>query len=358
MVMAALKNDFSSHRVAQELRNQWSDEDIRKRDQGGRHVGWWTTAESSDGDEDLTANVAQDLSDYNEEGQALLMDASEEAEHALALIEQGKRTLKAARERQHQVRMSRRYFKVKGSGKGSKGTSFSSSQESFQKDSSASRKLSCLRCGGDHATGSCPKALSAEKSEACEKRDNEHAPFVCYTEAADSENRALLAGRGVSTAEAVYQAKAVIGGGATRTLGSVSALERVMALNQESTGMNGIESIDLQDRPVFGFGNSSKEQCISTAQVAVQADGRAGHLRVHALDKGEGPILFSVESLRASGAVCDFEADLICFRKLNDRKVIQLERSEAGHQLLPLVGDWYEHAHATEQAVPSLKAMI
>ena len=122
--------------------------------------------------------------------------------------------------------------------------------------------------------------------------------------------------------------------------------------------MNGIESIDLQDRPVFGFGNSNKEQCISTAQVSVQADGRAGHLRVHALDKGEGPILFSVESPRALGAVCDFEADLICFRKLNDRKVIQLERSEAGHQLLPLVGDWYEHARATEQAVPSLKAMI
>ena len=36
MVMAELKNNFATQRVAQELRNQWSDEDFRRKDQNTR----------------------------------------------------------------------------------------------------------------------------------------------------------------------------------------------------------------------------------------------------------------------------------------------------------------------------------
>ena len=115
--------------------------------------------------------------------------------------------------------------------------------------------------------------------------------------------------------------------------------------------------VDVGDRPTFGFGNSSRDQCISTAHLSVKADGRAGELRVHALDRGEGPLLFSVESLRSLGAVIDFKHDLVCFRHLNDRKIIELERSEAGHQLLPMTTDWYE-ASVGARSVPGLKAFI
>ena len=39
----------------------------------------------------------------------------------------------------------------------------------------------------------------------------------------------------------------------------------------------------------------------------MKADGQQGEVRVHALNKGEGPVLFSIESLRSLGAVIDFE---------------------------------------------------
>ena len=74
---------------------------------------------------------------------------------------------------------------------------------------------------------------------------------------------------------------------------------------------------------------------------------------MHTLDKGSGPILFSIETLRSLGAIIDFEHDLICFRKLS-----QLEQSSSGHQLVPLVQDWYHASKPTKRPVPSLKDFI
>ena len=98
--------------------------------------------------------------------------------------------------------------------------------------------------------------------------------------------------------------------------------------------------------------------CVSTAQLGIQADGKEGSIRVHALDQGDGPILFSIASLRTLGAIVDFSEDLIVFRKLTDRKVIQLERSVTGHQLIPMTSDWYEQAQETARPVPTLRDFI
>ena len=66
-----------------------------------------------------------------------------------------------------------------------------------------------------------------------------------------------------------------------------------MDLNKAKVGDTGINDLDLSDRPVFGFGNSSRDQCISTAKLSIQADQKPGNLKIHALDRGEGPVLFS-----------------------------------------------------------------
>ena len=81
-------------------------------------------------------------------------------------------------------------------------------------------------------------------------------------------------------------------------------------------------------------------------------------IQIHALDSGEGPVLFSIASLRALGAVIDFAEDLVCFRSLYDKKVIQLERSCTGHQLLPLTQDWYEDSKTSDRSIPSLREYI
>jgi hypothetical protein len=120
----------------------------------------------------------------------------------------------------------------------------------------------------------------------------------------------------------------------------------------------GLHHLNTEDRPTFGFGNSTRNQCVSTAAFQIHADGRTGQLQIHALDHGDGPVLFSIASLRALGAVVDFSEDLVVFRKLSDRKVIQLERSSTGHQLLPLATDWYEGAAESPTAIPSLRSYI
>ena len=107
------------------------------------------------------------------------------------------------------------------------------------------------------------------------------------------------------------QGKAVLDGGAARTLGSVIALERLMAINHEKKGNSGLASLN------------------------------------------EGPFDFSMASLRSLGAVIDFAEDLVVFRKLTDQKIIPLERSCTGHQLLSMTTDWYKGAFSTAKPVPT-----
>ena len=97
---------------------------------------------------------------------------------------------------------------------------------------------------------------------------------------------------------------------------------------------------------------------MSTAQVKLRAAGQNGSLRVHALDKGQGPILFSIDSLRNLGAVLDFEHDYVIFRKLDKSKAIPLERSSTGHQLLPLSEDLYQNAIPLQAPFPSFPELF
>ena len=218
---------------------------------------------------------------------------------------------------------------------------------------------------GDHRTANCPKATST----AATASEEHTAPFVCFAEddlpesaqgnlVENASTCSVYAAAPPSTEDVVSQGKAVLDGGATRTIGSVRALERLMELNYERNGSNGLKSLNLDERPTFGFGDSTRNQCVSTAAFKIEADGREGHLQIHALDSGEGPVLFSIASLRALGAVIDFAEDLVCFRSLNDKKVIQLERSCTGHQLLPLTQDWHEDSKTSDRSIPSLREYI
>ena len=87
MILAAIKQDFSFDRVAQELRNQWPDDDLRRRDQNNRQSGWWM--DEADSGEDDNAFIAMD--DLNEEGQALVVAAQEEVDRALLAMQNGRK---------------------------------------------------------------------------------------------------------------------------------------------------------------------------------------------------------------------------------------------------------------------------
>lgn len=349
MIMAALKDDFSVEKVAQELRNQWVDDDLHRRDQGGRSSAWIAEMDAP-ADDDWPADEPGDLSDG---GQAMWNEAAEEAQAALHEMDRNRRTLRDARAKQHFARMSRQFHRPDGKGKGTKGTGKGARLTSGT--TAETGGVQCLHCGGNHRVAVCPKKHGSTAAAA--SHTTEAAPFVCYAEEATPDEEACVTAN-MTTQEAMRQGMAVIDGGATKTLGSVAAVETLMQLNSERNGDPGLTKLDADNRPTFGFGNSSRNQCLSTAWMRVSAAGKPGELKIHTLDQGEGPILLSIETLRSLGAIIDFEHDLAVFRNLDAQRILQLHRSCTGHQLLPLTQDWYDQSVKAKSAVGSLKDFI
>ncbi|CAE7201192.1 RE2 [Symbiodinium sp. CCMP2592] len=333
MVQTALGGIYDVDRVAQELRNQWSDHDVKNRDHG-RQTGFLgeTLSDSEEHEDDGTAAAWMTRSELNEEGQEALEAAEVEAQSAMAAITAGKRTLKEARYRQHQVKLGRQYYR--GGPRGNGGSAGSSSHRGGGGATNNDANMTCLKCGKlGHRAANCKdppnKALQVDESK------NEEAPFVCYSEVeaigyanVEANQSAFMGTPTMTTAEAVREGHAILDGGATRTLASVYAIECLMKQNAALHGDARVSSVDLENTPTFGFGNSSSDRCVSTVSLGLKADGKDGKLSIHALDKGEGPILLSVATLRNLGAVLDFSNDLVVFRHLNKKKIIRVGWTE------------------------------
>ncbi|CAE7769883.1 GIP [Symbiodinium sp. CCMP2592] len=328
VILAALGGDFGLQKVAQELRNQWAGQDgQRRRDAGGRQSGFWGEAPGDEDEtetyEDVEFDPEQEL---NDEEHAMWAGAEDEAQSALAAMDQAKRTLRAARARQHNVRLSRQYYRPQGRGNpgGGRGRGLGPRDDS---------QLTCLRCGKlGHRVANCPQpAQSAKVTESVDATSS----FICYSDLEREEAYAT----GLSTTEAVRKGMAVIDGG-------------------KKHGHNGVSAVDLQDRPIFGFGNGSENQCASTVHLKIAANDSPGNLKVHCLDHGSVPLLLSVESLRKLGAIVDFAEDMICFRNLDAQKIVQVERSTTGHQLISMTEDLMTRARVAKAAVPSLREYL
>ena len=132
------------------------------------------------------------------------------------------------------------------------------------------------------------------------------APFVCFSQDS-TEGRAVpeqvlstyeeAMALGMSTREAVDKGFAILDGGATKSLGSAYAVEKVMALNLDKHGSSKLAQVDVKNTPM-SFANSSDNKCCSTIQLGLE-------------DQGTGPVLLSVSTLRSLGALVDFENELV-----------------------------------------------
>ncbi|OLP96604.1 hypothetical protein AK812_SmicGene16103 [Symbiodinium microadriaticum] len=323
LVMTALGGNFEPLKVAQELRNQFSEHDIRRRDMSRRHQSYMGENMDEDdvdteayNDHHATESMPEGMS---EEGLVMMADADEMAHEAMATL------------------------------------------------------MTAKRCGvKGHRVAQCPhKPLGEYKGQSnlAETGDTEpqQAPFVCYANklagfASSAEDHAAWsaeeANNALSTAEAVKRGMAVLDGGATQTIGSVAAVEAVMLRNQATKGSSGLRGVNSKDPPTFTFGNSSENRCLSTARLQISAGGHPGEMQIHTLEGGESPILMSIETLRKIGAIIDFEHDLAVFRKIDATKVLRLTRGKSGHQLLPLTEDWMSDSVEARQPVPSLAAYL
>ena len=117
-VLAAIRGQFSVATVERALKEQWSDDDLMKRDKAhySANLAW-----EDDEEQLLLAGEVPPDPDYEPEAYAAFMDEQNVIDSALEAIKEKKRTLQEARWRQQQVRSGRKFYGPptnKGGGKG------------------------------------------------------------------------------------------------------------------------------------------------------------------------------------------------------------------------------------------------
>eukprot|EP00933_Yihiella_yeosuensis_P044699 TRINITY_DN39965_c0_g1_i1.p1 TRINITY_DN39965_c0_g1~~TRINITY_DN39965_c0_g1_i1.p1 ORF type:complete len:483 (-),score=106.00 TRINITY_DN39965_c0_g1_i1:52-1500(-) len=317
------------------LKAQWNDEDLRLRDRNKYHKMALMVEDFDDTEQESSALMAID--DLEEEAQEAYAADEKLIETALAAIQKNQRTLKDARKRQHEVRMGRKFFPPRRP-----------VPESQDK---------CIKCGGSHKTAQCPdrsdKRLAGVAEEAGfvlvaenQQPDLPVPESVNYGRSSGTvtEEAALagVAGRSFQNGTILQRGCGIVDGGATSSLGSVEALEKIAAINVAAQGKDMIEVSPSSAE--FTFGNGQKKKSCSTVEVQLKMGEKLGKINIHAMEDTGVPILIGINALRKGGAVIDFKRDQLIFQDIDARQVIPLERAPSGHQLLPLVGDLFKKA--------------
>ena len=145
----------------------------------------------------------------------------------------------------------------------------------------------------------------------------------------------------------------VIDSGATSSLGSVEALEKVLDENRRLSCQNVVD-IDVSQRPVFRFGNGATKECLSTVRFGLEAGKKLGTMEVHVHDSPGQPILVSRKALQSLGAVIDFSNGTAIYKHVDPNSVVTLERAENGHLLMPLTGNIVRNAQSRKTPFVSL----
>ncbi len=351
-VLAAIRGEFSTASVAKALREQWSDDDLMKRDRmrtnsamvADEEIEMDTEAFAADGDE-------SDLDHLDAADKEIYLAEQSRVDEALAAIQMHKNTLREARWKQKQVKLGRGFFPPKPFQKGSAGA----------KGSGSRGKVECFRCGGNHYSYECTKPKDAKvASEAAHIAFGAweiHEEDVVGSFESGKDCNSHFAGHSAEEAfqakEVIDQCMGIIDSGATSSLGSIEALQAVQMHNMEHQGSSGM-TVDLNERPVFRFGNGDTKGCISTVQVELGAGDRAGTFKVHVHDSPNQPVLISRKALKSLKAVIDFEEGTVVYKAIDPRKVVRLREAENGHLLMPLTGNLVSHCQERQTPFVSL----
>ena len=351
IIQSDIKSRFTLLGVENSLRAHWTDDQVKRRDEGGKHHAHF---EDWDEDEDAPPQPfdADYFDDWSEEDMVLYQSAQAEEAQAWAQIQDGRRTLKAARERQKEVRLNRKFFPSKGRGKSGVGKHPGGSS------SSARAEGPCLRCGKAHATRMCPQRNESEEKGTFQA--DASAEFIYYAETLFGEHQnpeEAMAANGnmkMSTQEAMKAGFGVLDPGATRTMGSITALEHARAVCLQQHRQDNVAAINVDERPVFAFADSETAKCSSTILLSLPVAEQRMKLRVHALDKGSVPVLLSIDTLKPMRAIVDYGRDEVVFVGINPQKCVKLSTTSTGHQILPLTQDFMKEARDLQAPVHRL----
>ena len=347
-IVANLKNSFVTSKVKEALKLTWPDEELKRRD-AGKHSALFTSEEAAlmAEDDDETYGEPPEWEDPEEEYSYQALE--EEAQEAFAALQDARRTLRDAREKQAQMRRNRNFYSGKGAGKAN----------AAWKSSNSRPPPKCFKCGGPHFRRDCPEKSSPAAGEhqvnfvflasdastvpSMEAAEPTHGATELVL-AADQEEASLMA-----LGQLLREGKAIIDGGATSSLGSEDALQQIATLNWQQTGEDRIEILP-GETPSFRFGNNGRHDCMASALLRLPLACGEGKMKIHLHDIPQQPVLLSIKGLKALGAVIDFSTNEAIFKSLDASKIVVLETTASGHQLFPLVTDVLKDAK--QRSVP------
>ena len=380
IIQSDIKSNFSLAAVESALRAHWTDDQVRRRDGS-------EAAHYEDQEDDEPIEVSEEFFEsWDQEDIILYQEAQREEHEAWAQLQQARRTLQDARQRQKEVRLGRRYFQPKGKGRG--GTTRPPTATSSPNGHGGDQGP-CLRCGKAHATKNCPQRPEREQRAGMVDEQSE---FVYYQEdlsfsgdyhhEGDDLNRKVQIGqsevpyyqedisfygdyhhegdilssesRKMTTPEAMRRGYGVLDPGATRTMGSITALECARSVHCEARDQDNVTAINVDERPTFGFADSESARCSSTVLLQLPIEEQRMKLKVHALDKGSVPVLLSIDTLKRMKALVDYGNDEVVFAAVNPKKRVSLLTTATGHQILPLTEDFMTGATILESPISRL----
>eukprot|EP00439_Symbiodinium_sp_Y106_P052859 s615_g7.t1 len=133
---------------------------------------------------------------------------------------------------------------------------------------------------------------------------------------------------------------AVLGTGATETVGSLPAIEQLMKVRYQQRGYP--ESVHVMDQPPKKFKSGNGETAFSSSYILLpqQLGDQEVHLGIYTLDVVGVPVLVGIKTLHRLGAVLGLAKFVVVFTSVDMARAIKLQRSPSGHALLDLRGDW------------------
>ena len=146
VIVANLKNNFSTAKVKAALKLTWPDDELKRRD-SSKHAAMFTAEEAALMADDGETEEYEPLEWESPEDGYAYQALEDDAQEALAALQDSRRTLKEAREKQAQMRRSRNFYPAKGSGRG--------------RSSSDRPPPKCFRCGGPHFRRDCPESTTS-----------------------------------------------------------------------------------------------------------------------------------------------------------------------------------------------------